>query len=76
MYVLKIKRILPKDFLSNKLNNNYMLSNNKSISNNINNVNRYQKILSSLVCVIISSTSQSNILHNLSIVLVYILIMS
>lgn len=70
MYVLKIKRILPKDFLSNKLNNNYMLSNNKSISNNINNVNRYQKILSSLVCVIISSTSQSNILHNLSIVLV------
>ncbi len=70
MYVLKIKRILPKDFLSNKLNNNYMLSNNKSIANNINNVNRYQKILSSLVCVIISSTSQSNILHNLSIVLV------
>lgn len=70
MYVLKIKRILPKDFLSNKLNNNYMLSNSKSISNNINNVNRYQKILSSLVCVIISSTSQSNILHNLSMVLV------
>lgn len=70
MYVLKIKRILPKDFLSNKLNNNYMLSNSKSISNNINNVNRYQKILSSLACVIISSTSQSNILHNLSMVLV------